>query len=78
MRTLYDDFDDFEFDDNETLKRMLREQAREELRNASRRRRGPGTKQRWNDEFDDELDDFEDDDYEDFEYDEDEFDQYAL
>ena len=80
MSTVYDDLDDFEFDDNEIVKRMLREQAREELRIASRRRSGPGNKRRWEDDSDDLNDDeYEYEDYdEDYDgYDEDEFDEYA-
>jgi hypothetical protein len=83
MRPSYDDFDDFEFDDSELMKRMLREQNREQRRLASRRYHGPGSRRRSRsysdysdyDEFDgveeyEEFDDFE-------EYDDDEFDEYA-
>lgn len=81
MRTVYDDIDDFEFDDNEIVKRMLREQAREELQMASRRRHGPSDKRRWEDDEDDDddYDDFDDDDPDDDydDYDEDEYDEYA-
>lgn len=80
MRPLYDDFDEFEFDDSAAVKHMLRELQREEVRMASRRRHGPGVKKRWDDDFeDDDYDDFEDyedvDEYDD--YDDDEFDSYA-
>jgi hypothetical protein len=76
MRPLYDDFDEFDFDDSAAVKQMLREMQREEIRLASRRKRGPGNKQRWTDEDDDDLDEFED--YEDYEdYDSDEFDSYS-
>lgn len=79
MHKSYDDFDDFDFDDREVVRRMLQEQAREELRMASRRRKGAADKYRW-DRFDVDSDEpgneFDDlDDYSD--YDEDEFDSYA-
>ena len=79
MRPLYDDFDEFEFDDSIAVKQMLREIEREQIRMASRRKHGPGKKKRWDDDADDDFGDYED--YEDFEeyddYDEDEFDSYA-
>jgi hypothetical protein len=78
----YDDIDEFEFNDNEIVQRMLREQAREERRMASRRRKGPGNGRHPEDDldfddedYDDDFDDDDDDDYDD--YDEDEFDEYA-
>jgi hypothetical protein len=82
MRPLYDDFDEFDFDDSVAVKQMLREMQREELRLASRRKRGPGNRQRWQDEDDDDAAEFEDyADYEDSEnyedYDDDEFDSYS-
>lgn len=79
MRKDYDDFDDYDLDDSETLRRILREQAREELRFASRRRKGVSNKYR-SDAFEFDDDDFDDDfgDVEDYEdYDADEFDSYA-
>ena len=76
MRPLYDDFDEFDFDDSAAVKQMLREMQREEIRLASRRKGGPGNKHRWTDDDDDDLDEFED--YEDYEdYDGDEFDSYS-
>jgi hypothetical protein len=80
MRPLYDEFEDFDFGDTDAVARMMREQQREELRLASRRR-SRNTRHRWEesaideDEFSDvtsfeELDDYDD-------YDEDEFDSYA-
>lgn len=79
MRKSYDDFEDYELDESESLRRALREQAREELRFASRRRKKAPAKYR-PDLFDYEDDDFGDgfddaDNYED--YDADEFDAYA-
>jgi hypothetical protein len=79
MRPLYDDFDEFDFDDSAAVKQMLREMQREEIRLSSRRKRGPGHKQRWQDEDEDEddVEDFED--YEDYEdYDGEEFDSHSL
>ena len=80
MRKVYDDFEDYDLDDSEMLRRVLREQAREELRFASRRRRGKANKYPPSGfDFDDELE-LEDDlpGCEDFDdYDEDEFDSYA-
>jgi hypothetical protein len=80
MRPLYDDFDEFDFDDSAAVKQMLREMQREEIRLASRRKRGPGNKQRWKDEDDEDFDDFDDfEDYEDYEdYDGEEFDSYSM
>ncbi len=80
MRKVYDDFEEFELDDNEIVRRIMREQAREEMRMASRRRKGPASRYPSNGyDYDDESD--LDDDYDDFaeyeDYDEDEFDSYA-
>jgi hypothetical protein len=80
MRPLYDEFEDFDFGDTDVVSKMMREQQREELRLASRRR-SRNTKHRWESAFDDddefanvtsyeELDVYDD-------YDEDEFDSYA-
>lgn len=41
MRPLYDDFDEFDFDDSHAVARLLREQRREATRRASRRSSGP-------------------------------------
>jgi hypothetical protein len=84
MRPLFDDFDEFDFDDNPSVARLLRKQRVEESRFASRRSGGPKHKQQFDE--DDDYDDFEDynDDLEDFDdfdsyddYDEREFDSYA-
>ena len=79
MRPLYDDFDDFEFDDVVAVKQMLREMEREEMRLASRRKHGPGKKKRWDDDVDEDFGDSEDfEDYEDYDdYDDNEFDSYS-
>lgn len=79
MRPWYDDFDEFDFDDSAAVKQMLREIQREEIRLASRRKRGPGNKQRWKEEDDDDFEELEDyEDYEDYDdYDDDEFDSYS-
>lgn len=77
MRPIFDDYDDFEFDDNPSVARLLREQRREEIRHAGRKPRGPKDYHEL-DEFDDsgDYDSFDDDDsYSD--YDEEEFDLYA-
>ncbi len=83
MRPLYDDFDEFDFADNAIVKQMLREQAREQRRLATRRKHGPGSKRKRGDEdtedFADyenyeEYNDYDDNDYDD--YDPDEFDRY--
>ena len=83
MRRLYDEYDELEFDfaDNATRNRMLREKLREKRRLASRRAFGPGNRRK-REEFDDEFDDFENyeeyDQYDDYDdYDDDEFDSYA-
>ena len=80
MRPLYDDFDEFEFDDSAAVKHILRDLQREEIRMASRRRHGPGAKKRYSDEFeDDDYGDSEDyEETEDFDdYNDDEFDSYS-
>jgi hypothetical protein len=80
MRPLFEDFDEFDFDDSPTVARLLREQRLEELRFASRKAHGPKHKRQ--SDNDDEYDDFDDDDgFDDLEdyddYDEREFDSYA-
>lgn len=78
MRPLYDEFDEFEFDDSVAVKQMLREMEREEIRRASRRKHGPGSRKRWEDDFDDDFPDDEVEDYEEYEdYDDNEFDSYS-
>jgi hypothetical protein len=77
MRPTYDDFDDFEFDDNDLVSRIIREQEREERRFASKRQRGKASKRRR--EYFDSQEDFDDfESYEEFiDYDDDEFDAYS-
>ncbi len=72
MRPLYDEFDEFAFDDSAAVSRILREQRKEERRIASRKPYSPDE-----DSYLDEMDDFGDfdDDYSD--YNEDEFDTYS-
>ena len=81
MRPLFDEFDEFDFDDSPSVARLLREQRLEESRFASRKSHGPKHKGQFDndEEYDDSDDydgDFDDlDDYDD--YDEREFDSYA-
>ncbi len=78
MRPLFDDFDEFDFDDSPSVARLLREQLLEESRFASVRSRSPKHKRHFdeNDDFDGFDDDY--DDYEDYDdFDEREFDSYA-
>jgi len=77
MRSPYDDHDPFDFEDSTSVKKILREQQREELRHKRRRGRGHAAELSFDDESDfdysgglDDLDDFD-------EYDEDEFDEYS-
>jgi hypothetical protein len=84
MRPLFEDFDEFDFDDNPSVARLLREQRLEESRFASRKSNGPKHRRQFdNDEYDDfgDSDDY-DEDYDDYDgdyddYDEREFDSYA-
>lgn len=79
MRPPYDDSDEFDFGDSLAVRRVIREQKREEIRLAKRRagRHGPSTR----DPFDDLGDDVSFDTTDDFDayedYDEDEFDSYS-
>ncbi|MDH3265375.1 MAG: hypothetical protein OEM25_00285 [Gammaproteobacteria bacterium] len=80
MRHYYDELDEFEFDDNDIVSKIMREQEREERRLASKRNRRSSMKRRHavpepQDDFSDieSYDEF--DDYE--EYDDDEFDTYS-
>ena len=78
MRPLFDDFDEFDFDDSPSVARLLREQRLEESRFASRKSHGPKHKRQFDEDSD--YDDFEDfeDDFEDYDdYDEREFDAFA-
>ena len=78
MRALFEDFDEFDFDDSPHVARLLREQRIEESRYVGRKSTGPKYKRPFN-ETEDEYDDFVDyEDYRDYdEYDEREFDAYA-
>ena len=59
MRTPYDDVDEFDFADNLYVRRIMREQKREELRLARRRSgRGTGNSERYDDLDSDDFDDF--------------------
>ena len=77
MRPLFDDIDDFDFDDNPYVARLLREHRIEELRSLRPKVAGPKHKRRfdYNDDYDgyDDFNDFEG--YDD--YDAREFDSYA-
>ena len=81
MRPLFEDIDEFDFDDSPHVARILREQRLEELRFASRKSAGP----KHNRPFDNDEDEYRDfDDYEDYkdyddydDYDEREFDSSA-
>ena len=84
MRPLFEDFDEFDFDDSPSVARLLREQRLEDSRFGSRKSHGPKHKRQFDN--DDEYDDFGDnDDYDDYDsydedygdYDEQEFDSYA-
>jgi hypothetical protein len=81
MRPIFEDFDEFDFDDSPSVARLLREQRLEDSRFASRRYHGPKHKRQFDD--DNEYDDFGDydnfdKDYNDYDdYDEREFDSYA-
>ncbi|HNP37202.1 MAG TPA: hypothetical protein PKK10_15235 [Woeseiaceae bacterium] len=71
MRPLFDEFDEFAFDDSAAVNRILREQRKEEHRLASRKPYSPD-----DDSYFDEMDSF--DDYEDYnDYNEDEFDTHS-
>mgnify|MGYP000055989137 CR=1 FL=1 len=72
MRPLFDDLDEFAFDDSAAVGRILRQQRKEERQHfASRKPHSPEDE----DHFDD-TDGY--DDYEDYDdYDDDEFDEYS-
>lgn len=63
MKSLYDDFDEFEFDGAAVVSRVLREQARYDERRASRKSSGPRDWEDWDDE---DYDDEDWDDYDDY------------
>tara|TARA_R110002096_G_scaffold154_11_gene804 strand:- start:11159 stop:11365 length:207 start_codon:yes stop_codon:yes gene_type:complete len=65
MRPLHEEFEDFGFEDNSAIRRIMREQRREERRMSSRYYSGSQ---------DEDWDDYEFEDYSD--YDEDEFDRH--
>jgi hypothetical protein len=85
MRPLFDDLDEFDFDDSPMVARLLREQRREATRRASRRSNGP--KHHLYDDFDEDPSDYggygdsqaydEDSSDEYGDYDEQEFDLHA-
>ena len=79
MRTLFDDSDEFDFDDNPSVARLLRELRLEELRDISRRSHGPkGRRRDGDDDFRADQSYGEYDSYDEYEdYDEQEFDFYA-
>ncbi len=80
MRPLFDDFDEFDFDDYPSVARLLREQRMEESHFSRTRSLGPRHKRPFDeddDDYDDFDDDYGDDDFEDDDYDEREFDSYA-
>jgi len=52
MRPLFDDFDEFDFDDSRTVARLLREQRREDARFARRRLLGPKHQKQFDDDED--------------------------
>ena len=84
MRPLFDDFDEFDFDDSPSVARLLREKRREKSKQAIRKFRGPKNR-RYYDDRDEEYEDTEtsgqfswSDDYVDYDdYNEEEFDLYA-
>lgn len=73
MRSLFDDFDEFDYADSMIVNRIIREQRREERRLASRRALGPGDDSDY-DDFDDSDDDY---DFDEYDYDSDDSDRYA-
>jgi hypothetical protein len=81
MRPLFDDFDEFDFDDNPAVARLMREQRLEESVFSGRKSQGPKHKRQFDDDddygdFDDDYDDY--DDFEDYEdEDEREYDSYG-
>jgi hypothetical protein len=79
MTRIYDDFDEFEFDDSFAVRKMLQEMRRDELRRAIRRKRGHTQHRPWEDFDGDEDSDYDDyENYEEYEdYDNDEFDSYS-
>ena len=76
MQSNHDFPDDMDFGDDAIMRRMRREQRREQQRLAALRSRGPG-RRRGNGDYDEDYYDGGDDadDYED--YDDDEFDEYS-
>ena len=68
MRPLFEDIDEFDFDDSPHVARLLREQRLEESRYAGRKSAGPKYKRSFNND---------EDEYDYDDYDEGEFDAYA-
>ena len=81
MRPLFDDLDEFDFDDYPVVARLMREQRLQESIFSSRKTQGPKHKRQFDDDddygdFDDDYDDYDDfDDYED--QDDREYDSYG-
>jgi hypothetical protein len=74
MRPLFDDLDEFDFDDYPAVARLMREQRLAESMFSSRRSAGPKHKRQFDE--DDDFDDI-DDDYDDYDDDfDDDFDDY--
>lgn len=66
MRHVYDDFDEFDFNDNDLVSRFVREQEMEERRLLNKRRRRGSLSRRRPDRFDDDDDLSDVDSYEEF------------
>ena len=77
MTRIYDDFDEFEFDDSLAVRKMLQEMRRDELRKAIQRKRGHTQYKRWDNVDDDEESTETIEEDEDLDYDDDEFDSYS-
>jgi hypothetical protein len=74
MRPLFDDLDEFDFDDYPAVARLMREQRLSESLFSSRKSSGPKHKRQFDE--DDDFDDI-DDDYDDYDDDfDDDFDDY--
>ena len=71
MRPLFDDLDEFDFDDYPAVARLMREQRLADSMFSSRKSAGPKHKRQFDE--DDDLDDDFDDDYDDYD---DDFEDY--